>query len=184
MRALKILMLPVVVIVVCSAHARAMPSPLWSDLRPGPHAVGFRVVFATDTTRAWQRDQQISGRPVRVSLWYPARVRESARPTPYRSYVVIEAPSAYTSYNEALVRRNLAGLAAAVPGQGLEVLLNTPGRGTSECAECARAVSAHCVSIWFERVRPTRQFRLVRVLGQPWVCGRSNPPGWHNAFAA
>jgi tetratricopeptide (TPR) repeat protein len=57
------------------------PSPLWGDLAPGPHAVGFRQLERYDASRVHRMARDLDGRPragerarpIRVSIWYPAR---------------------------------------------------------------------------------------------------------------
>lgn len=46
----------------------------------GPHGVGFRLIEAADSTRAFRAKRDAGGRraesvarPVRIALWYPAR---------------------------------------------------------------------------------------------------------------
>ncbi|QSQ14174.1 poly(ethylene terephthalate) hydrolase family protein [Myxococcus landrumensis] len=54
--------------------------PLWGPLTPGPHAVGYKVLYRFDTSRTWAETRpygktfsaDLSGRPMRISIWYPA----------------------------------------------------------------------------------------------------------------
>src|SRR5689334_15081235 len=56
------------------------PAPLWGSLRAGPHAVGFRTIYRFDRSRTWQATRgqavafapDLAGRPIRISVWYPA----------------------------------------------------------------------------------------------------------------
>ena len=56
-------------------------SPLWGDLEPGPYAVGFRQLARYDASRVHRIGSDLDGRPragersrpMRVSVWYPAR---------------------------------------------------------------------------------------------------------------
>ena len=57
-------------------------TPFWAGLDPGPHAVGFRSYWKRDWSRSWLPNVDtagrptgaVSGRPVRINVWYPARV--------------------------------------------------------------------------------------------------------------
>ncbi|AGC47011.1 beta-lactamase [Myxococcus stipitatus DSM 14675] len=59
---------------------RANPFPLWGPLTPGPHAVGYKVLYRFDTSRTWAETRpygktfspDLQGRPLRISIWYPA----------------------------------------------------------------------------------------------------------------
>src|SRR5216683_3546224 len=58
---------------------RRSPALLWGDLQPGQYDVGFRVIYKHDRTRKWlpskgHSNQAIpdKGRPIRISVWYPA----------------------------------------------------------------------------------------------------------------
>lgn len=49
---------------------------LWGDLRAGPHAVGFRAIFAADSSRRYWPEGDATDpayRPLRVFVWYPAQ---------------------------------------------------------------------------------------------------------------
>ena len=93
----------VVLSLVCAAAATGQPSPpdrprpLWGDLAPGDHGVGFRSFWSLDHGRTYTRPE--SGlpasekfpRPVLVNIWYPA-ARTDAAPMPHGTYLDI-APS-------------------------------------------------------------------------------------------
>ena len=54
------------------------------DLKPGPHAVGFRVIERYDTSRPYLYPFDLDGkprnvavdRPMQIGIWYPAVVEE------------------------------------------------------------------------------------------------------------
>lgn len=54
--------------------------PLWGPLTPGPHAVGYKVLYRFDPSRTWAETRPYGksfsadrlGRPMRISIWYPA----------------------------------------------------------------------------------------------------------------
>ena len=63
------------------AAAQPRASTLWGNLQPGPHAVGFKTVFAYDGSRPpllVDRDNKAivpvpTARQMQLSVWYPAR---------------------------------------------------------------------------------------------------------------
>jgi dienelactone hydrolase len=52
---------------------------LWGELRPGPHAIGYRRVVLQDDTR--------SARSLVLNVWYPARPARDMPPMRYGGYV-------------------------------------------------------------------------------------------------
>ncbi len=68
-------------------------SPLWGDLQPGPHAVGFKVEHQYDYSRSFGLKYDFEGklnsdavkRPIQISIWYPAQKGGSAMM--FRDYV-------------------------------------------------------------------------------------------------
>jgi len=72
----------------------AAPWPLWGDLEPGPHAVGFRTLETYDHARSFGDKRDLAGavragprsRPVQISLWYPAR-GETGRALAFGEYL-------------------------------------------------------------------------------------------------
>jgi pimeloyl-ACP methyl ester carboxylesterase len=106
-------------LVLTTGPVQAQSSPLWGGLAPGPYAVGFRILYQADPTRPWLATPMPSasaatvrpGRPVRISLWYPARPSRAARAMVYRDYVQLpEPPAEFRALDRALVSRNLATL--------------------------------------------------------------------------
>lgn len=65
-------------------------SPLWGDLKPGRHAVGYRTIFARDLSRpsiaAPNRmpGSAGSGRQMQINVWYPADAATARRFAPMR----------------------------------------------------------------------------------------------------
>ena len=69
-----------------------VPRPQWGNLRPGPHAVGFRVMHVADSTRTYvHADGRRTARPLQIVVWYPARAAAAARPMPFGDYVHLAA---------------------------------------------------------------------------------------------
>ena len=71
----------------------------WKALKPGPHAVGFKALAASDATRTFQTPTDYFGhprpgfgnRPVQIALWYPAEAASSGVPLTYGDYVSLLA---------------------------------------------------------------------------------------------
>jgi hypothetical protein len=82
----------VAIAVLCSASIAQTTngSPLlWGDLRPGGYKVGFRVLYKHDRSRPWMQSKGTStdsGRPIRISMWYPARFAVGTSTMRYGDY--------------------------------------------------------------------------------------------------
>src|SRR5438105_2930534 len=107
--------------------------PLWGDLSPGPYAVGYRVIRAFDRTRTWRVTRpdvgsfspDLDGRPIRLSVWYPADPEGSTAPMRFGDYFPARGPAAFEELDAALDRRDRALAASSVPQGQLEELLAT-----------------------------------------------------------
>ena len=118
---------------LCAAQG-SPTRPLWGDLAPGPYEVGFRVLYRLDRSRVWDASpDSVSrsdfARPVRVSLWYPARHPAGGRSMRYRDYVHFTAPNAYFARVDGLLEtRETNSWENAFKGSGrsLQDLLNLP----------------------------------------------------------
>ncbi|MEO8191693.1 MAG: hypothetical protein ABI682_15275 [Acidobacteriota bacterium] len=81
-----------------NAVASQARSPLWGDLEPGPHAVGFRQLERYDYSRVHRLARDLDGRPragerarpIRVSIWYPAEPSSRA-PLTWGDYAAMAA---------------------------------------------------------------------------------------------
>jgi dienelactone hydrolase len=102
------------------------PRPLWGELEPGPFAVGFRVLYRIDRSRTWDpTPDSIArgefGRPVRVSVWYPARRGPPSTAMPYRDYVHLAAPDAYFRRLDSMLEaRNIENLKGIFVGTEID----------------------------------------------------------------
>jgi hypothetical protein len=92
------------------ARAAAQAPPLWGELRPGPHGVGYRVEWIRDPARAW--GDSAAPRPIQVSVWYPAAARAGAPRMRLRDYAHLlgapEGPLRTDAERRAAERRALA----------------------------------------------------------------------------
>lgn len=81
------------------AAAQRQAFTLWGSLQPGPHAVGFKTVFAYDTSRPpllADRDNKAivpvpPGRQMQLGVWYPARHVGRKSFLRYKHYVHLSA---------------------------------------------------------------------------------------------
>jgi len=67
----------------------AQVSRVWGDLKPGEYPVGFSVLQKYDTSRRWRDEEK--GRPIQISIWYPAGDDGTALPLTYRDYFLLSA---------------------------------------------------------------------------------------------
>jgi tetratricopeptide (TPR) repeat protein len=76
-----------------SGSANAMP-PVFGELKPGPYAVGFRIIHLKDTTRLVQPKRDYLGalntgdraRQLNLHVWYPAE-EASGAPMTFEQYI-------------------------------------------------------------------------------------------------
>lgn len=79
-----------------ASSAKAQTSLLWGGLKPGQHAVGFRLQYKLDHSREYDpefvtdttRFPVHRPRPIMIALWYPAQKTNASRMT-YRQYLDI-----------------------------------------------------------------------------------------------
>jgi pimeloyl-ACP methyl ester carboxylesterase len=117
-------------------QSRQAARPFWNDLKAGPYAVGFRVLYHRDNRRSWlkkaARSDVDSGRPIRLSLWYPAIPTVSALPMKYGDYLHHDGLSDFRAFNDELDKRDTESWVSDLselspPGQPMfEKLLSTP----------------------------------------------------------
>lgn len=117
------------------ARARQVSRPpLWGELSPGPYAVGFRAVYAFDRSRTWRVTRGYEkgfspdpdGRPIRVSVWYPATVSPGSERMRYEDYITLPAPKEFADLESAMERRDRTIAGLSVPPERLRELLATP----------------------------------------------------------
>lgn len=99
-------------------------SPLWGELTPGSHAVGYRVIYAFDYSRTWRLPQDRLGRPVRISVWYPATAK--GRPMRIADYVHNAAPKPFAEAEADLERRDGQVTLEWAPSSAANDLMRAP----------------------------------------------------------
>jgi len=76
------------------SSTRAQTSLLWGGLKPGPHAVGFRLQYKLDHSREYDPEFVTDAtrfpvhrpRPIMIGIWYPAQKTNASRMS-YRQYL-------------------------------------------------------------------------------------------------
>jgi pimeloyl-ACP methyl ester carboxylesterase len=132
-------------VLTCSMTAErqvTIPPLLWGDLQPGRYAVGFRVLYKHDRTRKWlpvkshsNRAASDKGRPIRLSVWYPAVPAKGAEAMHYGDYFHYESDKDFRELNDELEKYDR--------GSWLEDLNEVSPNGTSIFARlCATSVAA------------------------------------------
>lgn len=130
-----------VVVAICAALSLAPSSfaqvpPLWGALQPGPERVGFTTVFRFDPERTWARTYDAAGvfvpdsngRPVQVSVWYPAQATGPCAGMSFGGAVDVDVvvPPPLTDFASAMRLRNREDAHSAVPAERFSELLSSP----------------------------------------------------------
>ena len=112
---------------------QASTAPLWGALQPGPFAVGFRAIYRMDLARTWRVTRPYDkpfapdpkGRPIRISVWYPAQLNGNSRPMHYEDYIRTGKEKEFADLDKILEQRDrlIAGL--SVPPARLADLMAT-----------------------------------------------------------
>lgn len=99
-------LLVVIALLCCASIAATNGSPLlWGDLQPGGYKVGFRVLYKHDPSRKWMQSKGTStdsGRPIRISMWYPARFTKEISTMQYGDYFHYESDGNFRDVNKDL----------------------------------------------------------------------------------
>jgi dienelactone hydrolase len=114
------------------ALAKESTSVLWGGLNHGPYAVGYRVIYAFDKSRTWHVSRTSSepgfspdvlGRPVRISIWYPAIAGDGKMRIV--DYIRNRAPVTFRAAEAALEKRDERVIAERVPAGEFENFMQT-----------------------------------------------------------
>ena len=108
---------------VTAGSGAASAPPLWGNLRPGSHEIGFRTLFRSDRSRTWKPTRtydgtfspDLAGRPIQVNVWYPALADQSAKKMSFADYVDQSAPDAFGKLNQIMRQRNRDDAMGSVP---------------------------------------------------------------------
>jgi len=104
--------------------------PVWGDLRPGPYSAGFKSIFRYDNSRTWKSTRSYSGafspdvdgRPIQISVWYPANAGPSDKRMTFADYVDQSAPQNFTQLNGIMKQRSRGDAVGSVPHSELSTL--------------------------------------------------------------
>jgi hypothetical protein len=105
-------------------------SPVWGDLQPGAYRAGFKSVFRYDDSRTWRSTRSysgafspdIDGRPIQISVWYPANPGPSVKKMTFADYVDQSAPARFAQLNSIMKQRSRDDASTAVPRGELAAL--------------------------------------------------------------
>jgi len=113
-------------IITLYSYANAQTPALWGDLKSGSYPVGFRFIYKYDYSRGWKTREDANGypqaesrgRPIRVSVWYPAKNRANASRMLYEDYIPSTARQAgFAELNSLLKKRDVTNLRASLKGE-------------------------------------------------------------------
>src|SRR6476661_6188812 len=122
-------------VLISAASTLAQQRPLWNGLQPGPYAVGFKVLWKYDYSRGWRpatnyKGEALAGetaRPIRISVWYPAK-KVAGAPMPYSAYLHVKVPDPNLSdFNKGVADYDFKSVRGYFQAQALfDALLKTP----------------------------------------------------------
>ncbi len=109
----------------------AQTLPVWGELEPGPHHVGYRVLYELDRSRAWRVapdsiPSQETARPIRISVWYPAEVSSNPTTMTLAEFVRDSAPNEYFAQLNHLLERRFVEIFSGVSQELYDTLLTLP----------------------------------------------------------
>ena len=133
----KIMITILLFVVACYSlvNAQQISSSLpWSELSPGPYRVGYKVIYGLDRSRTWRVTRpykkefapDLDGRPVRVSVWYPAVIRPASSPMRISDYIHVSGPRNFDDANGFLENRDRRVMAEMAPSEEFASMLATP----------------------------------------------------------
>src|SRR5947209_6468846 len=104
--ALSVILLAFACITPTEAQQKSQ-TPFWGRLTAGPYAVGFRTIYEFDRTRTWRVTRgyekpfapDLNGRPIRISVWYPAVPDARAQQLRFENYVNPGGPKEFNELN-------------------------------------------------------------------------------------
>ena len=116
--------------------------PVWGGLEPGPHYVGYRVLYELDRSRIWRaapdsNHSQETARPIRISVWYPADVSSDRTTMTLAEFVRDSAPSEYFAQLNRLLERRFVEIFSGVSQELYDTLLTLPLAAVKNAAPSA-----------------------------------------------
>ena len=127
-----------------STGAQEAIPPIFGEMRPGPHAVGFRIMELRDESRPVRSKKNYYGevdssdrsRVIAVHLWYPAAPSSAARMT-YGDVMDTTQPEAQRVAGRAARRTFMDPRFGRVTDEAWERLLNSPLLAVRDAAPAA-----------------------------------------------
>ncbi|HEY0079574.1 MAG TPA: tetratricopeptide repeat protein [Pyrinomonadaceae bacterium] len=116
------------------SSANAQTPVLWGNLESGSYAVGFKFIYQQDYSRVWKATEDSNGypqatgrgRPVRISVWYPAKRQANNPRMLYRDYLHATAQSAaFAELNRLLEQRDVGNFRANLKAGEFDALMKT-----------------------------------------------------------
>src|SRR5579871_3534443 len=116
-----------------SGQASSGRYPLWGDLVPGRYPVGYKVLYRFDTSRTYAITRRygktfspdMNGRPMRISVWYPA-AKAAGQGMRFGDYFLGGAPPKGFEDVEALLQSRDGGTLQRWLTQRYSSLIATP----------------------------------------------------------
>src|SRR5919202_1366622 len=105
--------------IIVPFYSAAQTPALWGNLDHGPYDVGFRFIYKQDYSRGWKAKEDANGypqgetrgRPIRISVWYPAKSQTNAPRMLYKDYMPSGAEGAvFAELNAVLAKRDIDNL--------------------------------------------------------------------------
>jgi hypothetical protein len=89
----------VAILIVFLLPFHAIAASLWGSLQPGDYSVGFEIINKIDYSRPYKSKFSYEGtfysgergRPLQISVWYPAEKTQGARPLNFEDYISLTA---------------------------------------------------------------------------------------------
>jgi dienelactone hydrolase len=125
-----ILFLAAAGVVPAQGQQKALAS-FWGSLSAGSYAVGFKTIYQFDRTRTWRTTRayeepfapDLNGRPIRVSVWYPAIRDARSRQIRFEDYVKPSGPKEFAELNSILeYREKTFGSFRVPPGRWADLM--------------------------------------------------------------
>ncbi|MCH9681019.1 MAG: alpha/beta hydrolase, partial [Deltaproteobacteria bacterium] len=107
------------------SDARVLP-PMWRELQPGPHGVGYRVLTLEDPSRSYRLHTEVAAhpRPIVAGVWYPAR-RNTGDALTLRDYFVLDGSGGFAK----IISAYLQAVVVEAVFEGLPELLSEDEQG-------------------------------------------------------
>jgi len=143
MRKTQLIFRTVLMLLIIAASSLAHAQSLFDNFEFGARGVGFKFIYKTDYTRTWKATEDINGysqsenrgRPIRVSVWYPAKNSANAARMFYKDYMPASAKDIFfAELNGLLAKRDINNLRANLSAEDFDKLMQTRTRAVQNAA--------------------------------------------------